>query len=157
MGIPNGHSETNTDVEGLVVELEMLPSSELFTHLGRLQQDPAERSFEGAESTLLHDAGVLFFNNLSQNSYNLLCGDAENSATVKLWMDGGTTALATGIATLLAPHLSIPVAVAATVATILVKLFYDSGNQTLCTLWKQRLPAAGGVSNASDTVTPVQP
>jgi hypothetical protein len=142
--------------------LERLLQSEpdqLFAELGlrqkAIENDPTQAGL--FETTATYDApfagplddlkeiGQRFFDRVSKDVYNLVCGDdADSAAERKKVLDAlglGGAAFAGALTAVLISWFAWAPAIASVVAALVVKLFFNNAQAAMCEVWKKRLPA----------------
>ena len=97
---------------------------------------------EGRESVGdLVNLGHVFFSRISRSAYAVVCGASSGSEDWKSLVGMGETALIGAVSALLVAHLAMIAPVAAAVAAIIVKIFYNAASKEVCSLWKANLDA----------------
>lgn len=87
--------------------------------------------------------GKEFFKQLSVKVYELVCGENQSDPDRQKLAEAfgmGQTAVANALAALMFSHLGIVAIVASPVAALIVKLFFESGLESTCHLWREKLP-----------------
>jgi hypothetical protein len=96
----------------------------------------------GAEQ--LQEFGRRFFNRANRAAYALMCSaDSENSAERENLTKAfglGMDAVAPALTGLLVVHLGMAPAIAAVIAVLAVKLFFQPGYDAMCEVWKKSVP-----------------
>jgi hypothetical protein len=92
----------------------------------------------------LADFGRRFFERFNRDAYGLVCGteDAKEREKIKQAFGLGRQTVGGVIVGLLITHLALAPAVAAVVAALIVRLFLENSYEAMCSVWKDRLPAA---------------
>jgi hypothetical protein len=89
--------------------------------------------------------GRVFFNGINRDCYGLVCGaEGENAAERQKFASAlhiGPTEAAAVLTGLLVAQLSMAPAIAAVVASIVIKLFFRNALKATCDVWKGHLPA----------------
>lgn len=91
--------------------------------------------------------GRRYFQRLNLQAYALVCGsDAENSEQRQELIHAfgiGRDAVAPALAAMLVGYLGLAPAIAAVVAALMIRLFFQPGYEAMCDTWKTKLPAIG--------------
>lgn len=142
-----------------VEELASLSEDQLYTELGtRLKSisrgpDGSDRFDMVAGETLesygplteLKSLGQKFFARWSRAAYALLCGTGAEDAAARTEAANafglGREQVVATIAVLLAAHLGLAAGLAAVVASLAVRLFFQPSREAMCDYWAERLPA----------------
>jgi hypothetical protein len=141
---------------------ELLDSDEnqLYEELGirrhAIISDPSQAG--SFQSTATYDAalagpldelrafGRSFFNRVSKDIYDLVCGTGDDSKkerqTLLEAFGGGRTTFAAVLASLLVSYFAWAPAIAAVLAALVVKLFFNNAYTVACELWSQKLSRA---------------
>lgn len=146
-------------VRPAVENLLQSEESQLYEELGVRQKaimiDPAKAGFFEPDLTYdaeemgslddLRDFGRILFEKLNVDAYNLVCGtkteDSEERRKLLAAFGIDDKVVAAAIAALLITHMAIAPAIAAVVAAIIVKLFFQNTHRAMCEVWKKKLPS----------------
>jgi hypothetical protein len=126
---------------------------ELAIRNNAIQKDPAlagsfspEASYDAAfmgPMGDLRDFGRIFFTRLNRDCYNLVCGssqaDAQEREKVASAFGLGKTEVAAAIAAVMVVNFGTAPAIAAVVASLVVKLFFRNAHGAMCEVWKQKM------------------
>lgn len=87
--------------------------------------------------------GEQYFNRVNQQVYALICGtETENGAERTRLLDAfnlGRDAVTSTLAALLVAQLGLAPAIAAVMATLVIKLFFQPAHGAMCDVWKTHL------------------
>jgi hypothetical protein len=96
----------------------------------------------------LRTFGASFFARASRDAYQLVCGDAaedsEERQRIISAFNIGKDAVAGALAAGLIAYLGFAPAIAAVVAALVIRLFYDNAHAATCDLWKTKVEAPTG-------------
>jgi hypothetical protein len=88
--------------------------------------------------------GKIFFERWSRQAYNLVCGtDSSSTQDRQRIQDAfglGKESVSTFLALALATHFLVAPAVASVIAVIAIRLFFSPAIETMCAVWKSKLP-----------------
>jgi len=125
---------------------------ELGKRLQGIRRDPAasgnfdmdaQSPIEGMGPDQLRGFGRRFFDRMSRQLYELICGaDAQDSAERENLASAfglGRDAVAPSLALLFVGHLGLAPAIATVIAVLVVKLFFRPGYDAMCEIWKNNL------------------
>jgi hypothetical protein len=142
-----------------VKKLLQSPEDQLYAELGlrrkAILEDPLQAGHFDTEATFdapfagpldtLKEFGQRYFKRVSKDAYSLVCGQDNASAEDRnklrqaFGLDHATFAAV--LAGALVSWFGWAPAIAAVIAVLIVKLFFKSGYDVACQLWKEKLPA----------------
>jgi hypothetical protein len=146
--------QAESAVEMLMTYDEDRLYSELGMRLRTVRRDPTKSAqFDLVPDTPLEELGVAddlrafgrkFFDRVSTQAYALVCGsDSEQTEERGKLLQAfgiGRDAVAPALSVLLVGHLGLAPAIAAVVATLIVRLFFRPAHEAMCEVWQGRLP-----------------
>ena len=137
----------DSEPDQLFAELELRRRAILANpaEAGSFEPAGAYRAVVNVPLEELRDFGRRFFDRVSRDLYQLLCGDDAENAQTRQTLFQALTSRATFAAALsgvLVAHLGMAPALAAVLAALVVRLFANNAHQVACEMWRERLAVA---------------
>lgn len=151
-------SDLTKQAEPVVKQLLKADESQLYGQLGirelAIEKDPTKADFFDPQVTYdqarmgamedVKELGKRIFDRWNVEAYKLACGsDAEDMKDREELLNAfgiSDVAVAATLTALLVTHLGIAAAIAAVVATLIIKRFFRPTQEEFCRAWRKKLP-----------------